>query len=77
MAGQYVLTFSEVPTAPKCRASDNRLPATKRLPEVQKIFILFHCPLDGKQFKLRFLGIFLLRLNGLVVMIVGAGGGEA
>ena len=21
-----------------------------RLPEVQKIFILFHCPLDGKQF---------------------------
>ena len=29
MAGQYVLTFPEVPTAPQCRADKKRLPVTK------------------------------------------------
>jgi len=31
------------------------------LPEVQKIFILFHCPLDGKQFKL-LSGVYIAKI---------------
>ena len=29
MAGQYVLTFPEVSTAPQCRAAKNQLPVIK------------------------------------------------
>ena len=50
-AGQTVLTFSEVLTARSAvhpKKNDFRQP--NRLPEVQKISILFHCPPDGEQF---------------------------
>ena len=52
MAGQTVLTFPEVPTAPQCRAFKKRLPATKQVAGSAEnfYFILFHCPLDGMQF---------------------------
>ena len=48
MAGQSVLTFPEVPTAPQCRASKIQLPAIQNgSPEARKFLFYFTVHLTG------------------------------